>query len=152
MRAFLTAYASAVRNAAPDLNVSSGSGWHDYANVEAGQFSGLGFTHLDFHSYNDAGSLPDYATLQRHARVLVGESGQATDSFDDTLQANNLAQYLDDAGSKNYWGLLSWAIDHPGSTDKFTLLDPSSTYGAMKPRPAAAALRKLAETRGDIGP
>jgi hypothetical protein len=152
MRDFLTAYAAAVRYDAPQLFVSSGSGWHDSTNVQAGQFSGLGFTHLDFHSYNDTGSLPDYATLLRHARVLVGESGQATDTFDDNLQENVLKQYLDDAAAKSYWGLLSWSIDHPGSTDKFTLLVPSSTYEAMMPRPAALVLRALATERGDIGP
>jgi hypothetical protein len=57
-------------------------------------YSGGGFTHLDFHSYDDAGSLPAYPTLLRRARVLLGEVGQSTERIDDGLQKAALATYL----------------------------------------------------------
>jgi hypothetical protein len=153
MRGFLTEGARRVRAAAPRAYVSAGSGWHGHENVRDGRFSGLGFTHLDFHEYDDAGALPPYADLLRHARVLLGEVGQETERTDDALQTRALAGFLSRAASQHYWGVLAWYIDRPGSTNHLTLLDPASGYGgALRPRPAVAEIRELARTRGDIGP
>jgi len=152
MRSFLAEGATRVRAAAPNAFVSAGSGWHGPDNVRAGNFSGLGFSHLDFHEYDDSGALPAYADLGRHARVLVGEAGQRTERVDDMLQEGALAGFLRRAGEQHYWGVLSWYIDRPGSENNLTLLNRDSRYGDLRPRPAARLLRDLATTRGDIGP
>ena len=152
MRDFLAAGAGRVRAAAPRAFVSAGSGWHGPDNVRAGRFSGLGFSHLDFHEYDDGGALPPYRDLQRRARVLVGEAGQRTERVDDSLQDAALRGFLRRAAEQHYWGVLSWYIDRPGSTNHLTLIDPSSSYGDLRPRPAARALRDLAASRGDLGP
>jgi hypothetical protein len=152
MRDFLADGARRVRAAAPRAVVSAGSGWHGPDNVRAGRFSGLGFSHLDFHEYDDAGALPAYADLGRHARVLVGEAGQRSERVDDALQAAALASFLRRAGEQHYWGVLSWYVDWPGSTNHLTLLDPASRYGGLRGRPAARVLRDLASARGDLGP
>jgi hypothetical protein len=153
MRDFLADGARRVRAAAPAAHVSAGSGWHDADNVRDGRFSGLGFTHLDFHAYDDAGALPRYAELGRHARVLVGEAGQKTERHDDALQATALSKMLARAASEHYLGVLSWYIDHPASRNHLTLLAPGSSYGGeLRPRPAAKVLQSFARTRGDLGP
>jgi hypothetical protein len=152
MRSFLTDAAKVVRQTAPRLYVSAGSGWHDAENITAGRFSGLGFTHLDFHSYNDGGDVPDYPALLRHARVLLGEVGQGSDKYDDAQQSATLSAYLEAADSFNYWGVLAWAVDHPGSTDRLSLLAKDSSYDDMRGRPAADVLRDFTAGRGDVGP
>jgi hypothetical protein len=152
MRSFLAEAARAVRTAAPRLYVSSGSGWHESQNVAAGRFSGLGFTHLDYHSYTDGADVPDYPELLRHARVLLGEVGQSSNATDDAQQSSTLASYLEAADSFNYWGVLAWAVDHPGSTDRLSLLAKDSTYADMRGRPAADILVDFTTGRGDIGP
>jgi hypothetical protein len=152
MRGFLAASASAVRAAAPGAFVSSGSGWHGAANVAAGRFSELGFTHLDFHAYSDDGALPAWSSLGRHARVLVGEAGQADPAYDDELGADVVANMLAAAADEGYWGILPWFLDHPGSRDHLTLLDPGASYAALRGRPALDAIRAFAAARGDLGP
>jgi hypothetical protein len=152
MRSFLTEAAGLVRSIQPRLYVSSGSGWHESQNVAAGRFSGLGFTHLDFHSYTDGADVPDYPELLRHARVLLGEVGQESSLYSDAQQAATMSSYLEAAAAQSYWGVLAWAIDHPGSTDRLSLLAKSSTYDDMTARPAAGVLREFTLGRGDIGP
>jgi hypothetical protein len=152
MRDFLAAGARLVREAAPGVAVSAGSGWHGEANVRDGRFSGLGFSHLDWHAYADDGALPSYASLGRHARVLLGEGGQAGEAYDDALLAAVLRRMLSDAATQGYWGILPWYLDHPGSRDHLTLLDPASSYEALRGRPALDEIRKFAASRGDIGP
>jgi hypothetical protein len=152
MRDFLGAGAAMVRQVAPHLHVSAGSGWHGEANVRDGRFSGLGFTHLDWHAYEDDGALPTYASLQRRAKILLGEAGQEREAWDDTLQAEVLAGMLDDAVAEHYWGVLPWYLDHPDSQNHLALIEPASSYGALTGRPALDVLHDFAASRGDLGP
>jgi hypothetical protein len=152
MRDFLASGAALVRRTAPHLYVSAGSGWHGAENVRAGLFSGLGFTHLDWHAYEDDGALPTYASLQRHARVLLGEIGQAKQDWNDQLQASVLREMLATAVSEHYWGVLPWYLDHPDSMNPLALIDPASSYGGLTGRPGLEVLREFSRTRGDLGP
>jgi hypothetical protein len=152
MRAFLSEATTYVKAAAPNAYVSAGSGWHNEANVAAGQFSGLGFTHLDFHNYADDGALAAYASLQRHARVIVGEGGQALGTRDLTLQKNAVWTMLNNAYTGSYWGYLPWAIEAPGVSNQYTLIDPSSTYSMLGTTPALDALAGFVKAHGDVGP
>lgn len=151
-RSFLSEGASAVKAIAPQLYVSSGSGWHQHDNVAAGRFSGLGFSHLDWHAYNNDGTLPTYESLQRHARVLIGEMGQFSSANDPALQARVVARMFTEAAAKHYWGVMPWALDWPGATNELSLWDPTSTYPTPLPKPALLQLKSFVESRGDVGP
>lgn len=151
-RAFLAHGAEAVKGIAPGLYVSSGSGWQQHKNVQAGLFSGLGFSHLDFHAYNDEGTLPTYESLQRHARVLVGEAGQISTRHDQALQASVLSKMLNHAAGRHYWGVLPWTLDYPGAPGELSLFDPTSTYEDIRVKPALLELQRFVLGRGDIGP
>lgn len=152
MRSYLSEGAAAVKTVAPRAFVSAGSGWHAQENVAAGQFSGLGFTHLDFHNYSDSGALATYASLQRHARVIVGEGGQESETRDLAVQKSALSTMLGKAYSGSYWGFWPWAIEAPGVSNQFTLIDPTSTYSALETTPALEALGAFVGSHSDIGP
>ncbi len=152
MRSYLSAATTAVRNVAPNVYVSAGSGWHGADNIAAGRFSGLGFTHLDFHQYSDTGALPTYASLQRHARILIGEAGQASHTRNTTLQNTALVAMLQKAYAGDYWGFMPWAIEAPGVSNEYTLIDPSSTYQSLQPTPALLSLSQFAKSKNNIGP
>ncbi|MCC6808332.1 MAG: hypothetical protein IT381_12990 [Deltaproteobacteria bacterium] len=152
MRSFLSEAAAGVKNVAPGVFVSAGSGWHGADSVRAGRFSGLGFSHLDYHEYDDHGALASYTSLQRRARVIVGEGGQGSHTRDIVLQEKATSAMLANAYGGSYWGFLPWAIEAPGVSNEFTLIDPTSSYSMLRTTPALDALGDFIRTHGDVGP
>ncbi len=127
MRAFLAACADYV-HLYSDLPVSAGSGWHGWDNVMAGRYSGLGFDFFDFHRYSDAPDLPSATSVGGGLPVIVGECGQATSIWDDTLQLEATLGCFDEALAGGYQAALSWYYDFAGSTNPLAHLDDDGSW------------------------
>ncbi|UVI31989.1 glycoside hydrolase family 5 protein [Paenibacillus spongiae] len=131
VRSFIKDNADAVHEEDAARLVTSTSGWHNWRNIAAGKFSGLGLDFYDFHDYRDDGELPDAASLGVDKPVLLGEYGQSTDAWDDEIQKNAAARFLANARSKGYAGALIWNYGHPGSKEIHTMLGPDGSHRAV---------------------
>jgi hypothetical protein len=130
MRNFLKTCATAIHAYNPNIKVSAGSGWHNWANIQAGYYNNLGFDFVDFHYYHDAPH-PAFPTAQQlgvSVPVIVGECGQQSATWNDTLQYNAVNEAFANAENADYTAAFSWYYNYAGSTDKHTHLNADGSW------------------------
>ncbi|MEW6709587.1 MAG: hypothetical protein AB1403_07145 [Candidatus Riflebacteria bacterium] len=141
MRVFIKECAKAFHEAVPGVKVTCTSGWHEYKNVKAGRFSGLGLDFYDWHSYRDDPDLPHASELNLDKPVIIGECGPKTQEPDAgySLQGPNWAKYLNQA-RKGYAGLLTWSYGNQGQASNFVMVNADHSWrsGAVFMQKAAA--------------
>lgn len=108
-RAFIRRNVEAIKGEDLHRQVSAGSGCHGWAPIQAGHYNDLGLDWLDFHAYNDAGTLPDINTLNIGKPLIVGEFGQCTREENDIIHRDSIRAFLQNATSKGYAGCFLWA-------------------------------------------
>ncbi|MBW2525196.1 MAG: hypothetical protein JRI23_13515 [Deltaproteobacteria bacterium] len=132
MRAFLAYCAGAVHGHDPNLAVSAGSGWHEWVNVAAGRYDGLGFDFYDYHLYDDVPDPPHPATLGVDRPVVIGECGQESEVWDDTLQYTAVRDCFVGARDNGYLAALSWYYNHAGSDNHHTHVDANGDWRPVR--------------------
>jgi len=132
IRTYLAYCADTIHTYAPGIKVSSGSGWHDWHNIENGRYDSLGFDFLDFHYYSDTPAPPAASSLSATLPVIIGECGQASDGWNDTLQHDAVLACFTQAKAQGYQAALSWYYDRPGSTDKYAHVNDDGSWRPVK--------------------
>lgn len=122
----IRAHRDAIKSVDSSRLVTCSSGWHDWNNMA--QFRNLGLDFYDYHHYADNPNLPTAASLGMDKPILIGEYGQSTTSWNDTLQSNAAKSFLDQARSKGYAGALIWNYAYPGSTDYHAMLNSNGSW------------------------
>ncbi|MDH4257541.1 MAG: cellulase family glycosylhydrolase [Candidatus Aminicenantes bacterium] len=138
MRTFIAQCTAAVHSTDPSRLVSCGSGWHNEENVRDGYYRGLGLDFYDIHVYRDDGWLPSSSSLNLDKPCLIGEFGQRTDIWDDTLQNTADTQLMNNAWDLGYAGCLVWDYNYPGAVEVHTLLYPDGQW-----RPVCYSLKEF---------
>ncbi|MBF0546557.1 MAG: hypothetical protein HQM08_19075 [Candidatus Riflebacteria bacterium] len=150
MRVFIKECADAFHSAIPGIKVTSTSGYHEWNNLKAGRFSGLGLDFYDWHSYQDNPNFPDASTLGLDKPVIVGECGpktmQSKGNYD--FQGKNWKAYLEQA-RKGYAGILTWSYGNAGTDNNYVMVNADHTW-----RPGAKVIFDYAngELFPDAGP
>jgi hypothetical protein len=126
--AYMQTVAAAIHTADPTRLVSTSSGWHSWSNIS--NFKGLGLDFYDFHVYADDGYVPAVSTLGVDKPVYMGESGQGTDAWNDTLQNTAENNFLYNTDNGDYAGLGIWDYDYAGANDIYQMLE---TNGSWRP-------------------
>ncbi len=124
-QAYIRSIVSAVHGVDPGRLVSCSTGWHSWNNL--GYFKGLGLDFYDFHLYADNGYIPSASSLGMDKPIYVGETGQLTNSWSDSLQNTEMANILGNARS-GYAGVGIWAYQYAGSTDKYSMLNSNGSW------------------------
>jgi endo-1,4-beta-mannosidase len=134
-RAFIRANVQAIKKTDPGRLVSSGSGWHNWENVQKGHYSGLGLDFYDVHQYDDKGDLPIAKDLKADKPIILGEFGQSSKKWDDDAQKNADSAFVRAALAKGYAGFLVWTYGHKGSEEVHSLIGKDGQH-----RPAFQAI------------
>jgi hypothetical protein len=136
--AYAKTVAAAIHNADSSRLVSTSTGYHTWTNIQ--NFKGLGLDFYDFHVYADNGYVPTVASLNVDKPIYMGESGQGTNQFNDSLQNTAEANFLSNTDSGLYAGLGIWDYDYAGAGDIYQMLESNgswrpvdSTIQAFKP-------------------
>ena len=145
MRDFLS-YCADIVHLHSSLPVSSGSGWHDWSNIELGYFSDLGFDFLDFHTYADSPAIPTVEELNVDSPVIIGECGQSSLLWNDELQLDAVRQCFSQAETGGYSAALSWYYNHAGSLNRHTHLNEDGSW-----RPVSQAFEEHTESELWVG-
>ena len=127
-QAYITNFAAAVHSADSNRLVSCSSGWHDWDNIQ--NFKGLGLDFYDYHHYADAFSLPTVSSLNMDKPIYIGECGQSTTYWDDSIQNACELEALNSAKSGGYAGVGIWCYEYPGSSDYYSMVN---TNGSWRP-------------------
>jgi hypothetical protein len=125
----IRAHRDAIKSVDAGRLVTCSSGWHDWNNMP--QFRGLGLDFYDYHHYSDTPNLPTAASLGMDKPILIGEYGQSSTSWNDTIQSNAARGFLDQARSKGYAGALIWNYAHPGSPDFHAMVNANGSWRAV---------------------
>ncbi len=132
MRAFLAYCASTIHEHYPDLPVSAGSGWHNWDNILAGRYQGLGFDFLDYHYYSDAPAPLSPSALGVSEPVVIGECGQYSEVWDDSLQQTAVTSCFTGARDAGYLAAMSWYYNYAGSDNHHTHLNADGSWRPVK--------------------
>ena len=128
MQGYLAGCAAAVHSVSSSILVSAGSGWHDWANVQAGRFSGLGLDFLDFHYYADSPALPSAAVVGSGEDVIIGAFGQSSALRDDDVQFTAVDAAFAQAKAGGYLAAFGWFYDFAGSIDQQAHLNSDGSW------------------------
>jgi len=124
-QAYISTFAAAVHSADPTRKVTCSTGWHQWYNL--GYFLGLGLDFYDFHNYQDSPSFPPASTLGMNKPIYIGECGQGTDAWNDSIQSTCELDALNSARSGGYAGVGIWDYEYPGSSDIFAMVNTNGT-------------------------
>jgi hypothetical protein len=129
-QAYMKTVAAAIHNADSNRLVSTSTGWHTWTNLD--MFKGLGLDFYDFHVYADNGYVPTASSLGMDKPIYMGESGQGTDEWSDSLQNTAEANFLSNTSSGGYAGLGIWdyGYDSGNESDIYQMLE---TNGSLRP-------------------
>ncbi len=127
---YIRTVSTAIHNTDPNRLVSCSTGWHTWTNID--NFRGLGLDFYDFHVYADNGYVPTAASLGMDKPIYMGESGQGTAEWSDTLQNQAEANFLSNTDSGGYAGLGIWDYGYDSGTesDIYQMLE---TNGSLRP-------------------
>ncbi|MEO7718885.1 MAG: RICIN domain-containing protein [Capsulimonas sp.] len=139
-QSYIRSIVSAVHSVDPGRLVSCSTGWHTWNNL--GYFKGQGLDFYDFHLYNDNGYIPTASSLGMDKPVYVGETGQSTNSWNDSLQNTEMANILSNSNN-GYAGIGIWDYDYAGSTDIHTMLYANGSW-----RPVCNTIKNFTYTGG----
>jgi hypothetical protein len=127
-QAYISTFAAAIHNADPTRKVSCSTGWHQWYNLS--YFLGLGLDFYDFHNYQDTPSFPLASSLGMDKPIYIGECGQGTQTWDDSIQNTCELDALNSAYSAGYMGVGEWNWEYPGSDDYLAMVN---TNGSWRP-------------------
>jgi len=125
-QAYITDFASAVHGADSNRLVSCSTGWHQWYNLR--YFLGLGLDFYDFHNYQDTPAFPSASSLGMDKPVYIGECGQATGEWFDSIQSICELDALNSAGSNGYAGVGIWAYQYPGCSDYHSMVNTNGSW------------------------
>lgn len=125
-QAYIQTFAVAVHNADPGRLVSCSSGWHAWNNLQ--NFKGLGLDFYDFHQYDDTGYIPPASSLNMDKPIYVGECGQSTAQWDDSIQNTAERNFLTNAQDGGYAGIGIWAYSYPAGNDYHQLINSAGSW------------------------
>ncbi|MBE0461132.1 MAG: cellulase family glycosylhydrolase [Candidatus Aminicenantes bacterium] len=143
MRLFIGQCARAIHSTDPTRLVSCGSGWHNEKNVRDGYYRNLGLDFYDFHVYRDDGWLPSFWSFKLDGPCLIGEYGQKTNVWDDSLQNTAYTLLMNNAWSNDFAGCLVWDYNYPGATEIHTLIRSNGQW-----RPVCYSLQAFDAAHG----
>lgn len=126
--AYIKTIASAVHSVDSGRLVSCSTGWHTWTNIS--NFKGLGLDFYDFHVYADNGYVPTASSLGLDKPIYVGEYGQGTKSWSDSIQNTVGANMLSNTDNGGYAGAGIWDYDYAGANDYLQMLE---TNGSWRP-------------------
>jgi hypothetical protein len=141
MTTFLRACRDAIKSVDSTILVSCGSGWHGYQNIQNSAISvygGLGLDFYDYHDYDDTPSVPTYASLNLDKPCIIGEYGQNSGTWNDTIQNSADSTYIYTAWNNGFAGTLVWQYNYPGSAEEHTLINSDASW-----RPVCYTLRNF---------
>jgi hypothetical protein len=125
-QAYISTFAAAIHSADPTRKVSCSTGWHQWYNLS--YFLGLGLDFYDFHNYQDTPVFPPASSLGMDKPIYIGECGQGTDEWNDSIQAACELDALDSARSGGYAGVGIWDYEYPGSSDIYSMVNTNGTW------------------------
>jgi hypothetical protein len=125
-QAYISTFAAAVHNADPTRKVSCSTGWHQWYNLS--YFLGLGLDFYDYHNYQDTPSFPLASSLGMDKPIYIGECGQATANWNDSIQNTCELDALNSACSAGYMGLGEWNWEYPGSDDYLAMVNTNGSW------------------------
>lgn len=126
-RNYMKTVAGAIHDIDHSRLVTTSSGWHSWMNLST-YFKGLGLDFYDFHQYDDKGYIPSAASLGMDKPVYVGESGQSTAEFNDTIQKDAEQSFLENASNGGYAGLGVWAYMCASCNDYHQLVESNGSW------------------------
>lgn len=128
--AYIRTVSSAIHGADSSRLVSCSTGWHTWTNIQ--NFKGLGLDFYDFHVYADNGYVPTAASLGMDKPIYMGESGQGTDTWSDSLQQTAEANFLSNTHSGGYAGVGIWDYGY-NSGNESDIYQMHETNGSLRP-------------------
>jgi hypothetical protein len=128
-QAYISTFAAAIHSADPSRLVSCSTGWHRWGNLS--YFLGLGLDFYDFHYYNDTPSFPLASSLGMDKPIYIGECGQATDEWSDSIQSTCELDALNSAYSAGYAGVGIWDYEYPGSDDIHAMVNTNGSWRSV---------------------
>jgi hypothetical protein len=127
-QSYISTFAAAIHSADPTRKVSCSTGWHQWYNLS--YFLGLGLDFYDYHNYQDTPSFPPASSLGMDKPIYIGECGQGTQVWDDTIQSTCELDALNSARNGGYAGVGIWDYAYAGSADIFSMVN---TNGTLRP-------------------
>ena len=127
-QAYISTFAAAIHSADPTRKVTCSTGWHQWYNLS--YFLGLGLDFYDFHNYQDTPVFPSASSLGMDKPIYIGECGQGTDVWNDSIQSTCELDALNSARSGGYAGVGIWNYEYPGSSDYLAMVN---TNGTLRP-------------------
>jgi hypothetical protein len=126
--AYIKTVSAAIHSEDPSRLVSCSTGWHTWTNIQ--NFKGLGLDFYDFHVYADNGYVPTAGSLGMDKPIYMGESGQGTDTWSDSLQETAEANFLSNTSNGEYAGLGIWdyGYDSGNESDVHQMLETNGTW------------------------
>ena len=124
-QSYIKTFASAIHNADSSRKVSCSTGWHQWYNLS--NFKGLGLDFYDFHNYQDTPSFPSASSLGMDKPIYIGECGQSTQSWNDSIQSTCELDALNSAYSGGYAGVGIWTYGYPGDTEIFCMVNANGS-------------------------
>lgn len=143
-QSYIKTFASAIHGADSSRKVSCSTGWHAWNNLS--EFRGLGLDFYDFHSYTDNPSFPSASSLGMDRPIYIGECGQGTQSWNDSIQNSTELSALNSALSQGYAGVGIWDYAYAGSTEIFSMINTNGSN-----RPVCATIQNWHATSGGGG-
>jgi hypothetical protein len=125
-QAYITATVSAIHSADPGRLATCSTGWHQCHNL--GYFLGLGLDFYDYHNYQDTPSFPTASSLGMDKPIYIGECGQSTTYWDDSIQNTCELDALNSARSGGYAGVGIWAYQYPGCSDYYSMVNTNASW------------------------
>jgi len=133
-QSYIKTFAAAIHSADSSRKVSCSTGWHQWNNLS--YFKGLGLDFYDFHNYQDTPSFPSASSLGMDKPIYIGECGQGTKSWNDSIQNTCELDALNSAYKQGYAGVGIWDYDYAGSTEIFSMINSNGTN-----RPVCATIQ-----------
>ena len=124
---YMKTVAAAVHGADSNRLVTTSTGWHTWTNLAA-EFKGLGLDFYDFHAYEDNGSIPTAASIGMDKPIYVGETGQATETFNDATQNTAITNFFTNGRSGGYAGVSIWYYDYAADGNYLQMLETNGSW------------------------
>jgi hypothetical protein len=131
---YIKTFAAAIHSADSSRKVSCSTGWHQWNNLS--NFKGLGLDFYDFHNYQDTPSFPTASSLGMDKPIYIGECGQGTQSWNDSIQNTCELDALNSAKSGGYAGVGIWDYGYAGDTEIFSMINSNGSN-----RPVCATIQ-----------
>jgi hypothetical protein len=128
-QSYISTFAAAIHKADSSRKVTCSTGWHQWNNLS--YFKGLGLDFYDFHNYQDTPSFPTASSLGMDKPIYIGECGQGTNSWNDSIQSTCELDALNSAYSGGYAGVGIWDYGYAGDTEIYCMINSNGSNRAV---------------------